>query len=233
MKKLHIAGLARPGVLPPARPVLWSLRPMASADVTDEVLGTGQRRITIRHAPLHGVTPEMLSWWYGGNIVGTMSYGGQRWPRYLVWHPLDHISYEILGAQDGGPVGPGTRIRVREAFQRDPRNILDVTVEVVKLDDTRAIIARRVPGGHVLRLTNEFAPVAQGTVYMSQMEIGAPSLLGRLGLNHLIRRRILPGSGALAWARHHIEEIGNLENFLPRLWEADGGLRTARGPAES
>ena len=77
MKALQLAAISHPDVLPQARPILWPLRPASSAQVTDEVLGTGQRRITIRHAPLHGVTPEMLSWWYGGNIVGTMRYAGQ------------------------------------------------------------------------------------------------------------------------------------------------------------
>src|SRR5687768_14360913 len=182
MKELQLAAISHQDVLPEARPMLWPLRPPSSAEVTDEVLGTGQRRITIRHAHLHGVTPEMLSWWYGGNIVGTMHYAGQEWPRYLVWHPLDHISYEIVDARSDGAVGPGSRIRVREAFQRDPGNLLEVTVEVERLDERMAIIARRVPGGHVLRLTNEFTPVPQGTAYVSRMEIGSPSLLGRSGL---------------------------------------------------
>jgi hypothetical protein len=181
MKELQLAAISHQDVLPEARPMLWPLRPASSAEVTDEVLGTGQRRITIRHAPLHGVTPEMLSWWYGGNIVGTMHYAGQEWPRYLVWHPLDHISYEIVEAGSDGAVGPGSRIRVREAFQRDPGNLLEVTVEVERLDERMAII---------------------------------------------------PGSRALAWARHHIEEIGNLENFLPGLWEADAGHGGAGAPVE-
>jgi hypothetical protein len=32
------------------------------------------------------------------------------------------------------------------------------------------------------------------------------------------RRRAFPPEKLTAWTRHHIEEIGNLENFLPALF---------------
>ncbi len=70
-----------------------------------------------------------------------------------------------------------------------------------RLDERMAIIARRVPGSHVLRLTNEFTLVPQGTAYVSRMETGSHSLLGRSGLNHLIRRRILPSRGLAITSR--------------------------------
>jgi hypothetical protein len=129
-------------MLPPPRPALWPLRPVASADVTDELLPDGRRRITVRHAELPGVTPEMLDWWYG------------------------HVD---------GPV------------------------EVEHRDADAAIIAKRVAGGAVLRLVNEFSATRRGTAYRSRMELGTASIAGRLGLNRLVRRQILaaprPGHG--------------------------------------
>jgi len=207
--------------LPPPRPVLWPLRPIESAAIADELLQDGRRRITIEHAELVGVAPHMLAWWFG-HIVGEMDYAGSIWPRYLVWHPLDHISYEIVGPAVGRTVvAPGTRIRVREAFQRRPDYLLDQTLTVERLDDRAAIIVKHLVSASAVRLTNEFEPTPQGTRYSSRMEIGSSSRLGRLGLNRLLRSRVIPGEQGLAWARHRVEEIGNLEHFLPALYTAE------------
>jgi hypothetical protein len=121
--------------------VLWPLRPVETAGVADEFLADGRRRITIRHAELVGVTPGMLAWWFG-HVVGEMAYAGGVWPRYLVWHPLDHISYQIVHPPGATVVAPGSRIHVREAFQRRTDYLLDQTMTVERLDDRAAVIGR-------------------------------------------------------------------------------------------
>jgi hypothetical protein len=64
---------------------------------------------------------------------------------------------------------------------------------------------------HVLSLVNRFTPTADGTGYVSEVTIGVPRLAG---FNRMLRSRILGGDMALAWVRHHIEEVGNFEHFL-------------------
>jgi len=202
--------------------MLWPLRRADSAIVNIAVLPDGRRRIKIRHAELKGVTPEMLAWWFG-HIEGEMLYAGRRWPRYLVWHPRDHVSYDVVKRGDGrGNVVRGARLHVREAFQRDPRNLLDVIVTVEHIDSDAAIIGSRVLGASTLRLCNCFQRTQTGTRYASVMTIGSESWLGRCGLNWLLRSRILAGNQAHAWVRHHIEEVGNLENFPPAPYAAEG-----------
>jgi hypothetical protein len=201
--------------LPPPRPVLWPLRSLATANVEDAVLSDGRRQITIDHAPLRGVSPAMLDWWYH-NVEGDMEYAGARWPRYCVWHPLDHISYRVTGRRNGRVV-PGTRLHIREAFQRVPENLLDLRAEVESIDARAAIIRRRVGPIVVLRLINRFDGVPEGTRYRTQMIIGATGLAGRL-INRLLRGRILHGARGRAWMRHHVEEVGTLEHFLPTLY---------------
>jgi len=93
-------------VMPPARPVQWRLRPKESARITVRTPGSGELQVTIEHAPLGGVTPEMLAWWYG-NVMGTMPYVDAMYPRYLVWHPFDHISCEVVKPPANGRVAPG------------------------------------------------------------------------------------------------------------------------------
>ena len=214
--------------LPAPRPMLWPLRRADSAIVNIAILPDGRRRIKIRHAELKGVTPEMLAWWFG-HIEGEMLYAGRSWPRYLVWHPRDHISYEVVKRGRGrGNVGRGAQLRVREAFDRDPRNLLDVTMTVERIDSEAAIIGSRVLGASALRLCNFFQRTQTGTRYVSIMMIGSESGLGRYGLNWLLRSRILADDQAHAWIKHHIEEVGNLENFLPALYAAEGDRSRSR-----
>lgn len=67
-------------MIPPPRPVLWPLRPVQSARTRVGELD-GRTVVTIEHAPLPGVTAEMLTWWYG-HVPGTMEYAGATYPRY-------------------------------------------------------------------------------------------------------------------------------------------------------
>jgi hypothetical protein len=207
-------------MLPAPRPLLWPLRSVESADTRIDDLPDRRRRISIRHAELKGVSPEMLAWWFG-HVEGEMEYAGAQWPRYLVWHPLDHISYKVVKRTSRDGIAPGTKLHLREAFQRDPRNLLDVTVDVERIDAEMAIISSNVLGMPLLRLANSFEGTATGSLYRTELTIGSSAWIGRFGFNQLVRSRVLAGDMALAWARHHIEEIGNLENFLPALYKTE------------
>ncbi|GAB3410273.1 DAPG hydrolase family protein [Flindersiella endophytica] len=207
--------------LPPPRPALWALRPAESANVEAKPVD-GRMVVTIEHALLAGVTPPMVAWWYA-HVPGTMAYAGATYPRYLVWHPYDHISYEVesgsTGGDGGAEVGPGTHLHIVEALGRDPAKVLNLHVTVEELTDSRAVIARRVLGSSVVRLENEFTAERGGTRYRSRMTLGDDTALGRLLLNQVARTRALPPEKLTSWIGHHIEEIGNLENFLPGLYD--------------
>jgi hypothetical protein len=55
------------------------------------------------------------------------------------------------------------------------------------------------------------------------MELGADTAFGRLLFNRLIRPMVFGDLMGPAWLRHNVEEVGNFEHFLPRLFaeEAD------------
>jgi hypothetical protein len=200
---------------------LWPLRPQESASVSRSD-DSGRRIVTIEHAPLPGVTAEMLSWWYG-HVPGTMQYAGETYPRYLVWHPLDHISYEV--DNKSVPVQAGSKLHIVEALGRDPDSVLDIHVTVEAVNGRSAIISRRIAGSAVVRLENEFESTTAGARYVTRMTLGDDTLPGRLLLNRIARTKALPPPKLERWIRHHIEEIGNLEHFLPTLFDE-------RAPAE-
>jgi hypothetical protein len=211
--------------LPDPRPLLWPLRDRSSAAVRRH----GDRhRTTVRieHAPLRGLNAQMLHWWYG-NVPGSMTYAGGTYPRYLVWHPLDHISYQVVSYRGdvadhtGAPVRTGSELRIREALHRNPDQLIDIRVTVAELGPNRAVIVKRVLGTTIVRLENDFSDAPGGARYRTTLTVGDTTPLARAGLNLVAHRRAFPEARIEPWITHHIEEIGNLEHFLPDLYATE------------
>ena len=203
--------------LPIICPIAWEFRSLTSAETSFTVLEDGRLEIVVKHAVLKGVTPEMLHWWFG-NIEGTMEYTGRIYPRYLVWHPLDHISFRVVQPAPDGTVNAGARIRIVEAFGHDLNNLVDAIAIVEKRDLTGAAMVKRLLGMEVFRLENHFMLVDGGTTCTTRMVVGSASLLGRLLFNRTVRPRLFSNAKGKAWMKHQVEEMGNLEHFLPTLY---------------
>ena len=203
--------------LPPARPFGWTMKSVSSAATDFTVLPNGSFELTIEHELIKGVTPTMLAWWFT-HIGDTMEYRDQTHHRYLVWHPLDHIHWELVKPAPGGGAGVGARFRIVEALGRDLNYLVDSTEEVGKLDEEGITLVIRVAGLEVYRLAHRFIPVEGGTLYRSRMQVGHESLLGKWLINPIMHRFIFTKAMGQAWLRHNIEEVGNFEFFLPALY---------------
>lgn len=175
--------------------------------------------LTIEHELVRGVTPAMLDWWFR-HIGGEMTLDGRPYSRYRVWHPRDHISWQLV---DGDParVDVGARFRIVEAFDRNPSWLVDSVETVTKLDETGIRLERHILGSEVFSLEHWFAPAEDGTRYRSRMELGADTLFGRLLFNRIIRPMLFSDLMGPAWLKHNVEEVGNLERFLPDLYAAE------------
>lgn len=173
-----------------------------------------RRRITIDHRPLAAVTPAMLLDWFT-HLDGTILYGGVVTDRYLAWHPLDHIRWELARPAPGGGAGEGARFHIVEQFGGRPEYRIDVVERVEKLDETGLRLVQRVAGIQIFQLEHTWSAGSDGAHYVSVMDIGARSAL-LTPINRMTKIRF-PDSMARAWVRHNIEEVGQLEHLLPRL----------------
>jgi len=208
--------------LPPERPLLGPLKSVTTATTTQSRLPTGQLELTIDHDVVRGVTPTMLRWWFE-NIGGTMVHDGAPYPRYLLWHPRDHIHWELVRPAPGGGAGRGASFRIVEAFQANPAYYVDSTEYVEKLDEEGISLVREVLGTEVFRLEHRFGPAAAGATYRSRMAVGASSgLVGGI-FNRWLRPRLFSDEMGTAWLTHNVEEVGNFENFLPELYRSSSG----------
>lgn len=197
----------------------WTGRTLDSARWSLTRLPDARLRMTIAHAPLRGITPAMLDWWFR-NIGGTMNWRGTEVPRYHVWHPRDHIHWALSRPAPGGRVGIGAVFRIVEAFQADPRYRIDVQERVTELSPEGITLEGRVLGLRVTRLAHRFTALDEATQYDSVLEVGLDApVLGRL-MNRSVLRLRFPEQMGRAWIVHNIEEVGQLENFLPALHAA-------------
>lgn len=203
--------------IPPERPHAGTMKPVASAKTTQTLLPSGQLELTITHDTVRGVTPAMLCWWFE-NLGQTMTYEGQTWPRYLLWHPRDHIHWELAARSPSGGSGQGAHFRIVEAFAANPAWYVDSTEWVEKLDEEGIALVRRIAGVEVFRLEHRFGQAAGGASYRSRMTVGVASGLARLPFNHVVRPKVFSDAMGTAWLTHNVEEVSMLENILPTLY---------------
>lgn len=195
-------------------PLVVPLRSPDTATVRYSEHPHGRRRVTIDHRPLEGVTPaEVLGWF--SSLGGTMEYAGAVVPRYLAWHPLDHVRWELARPAPGGGAAEGARFRIVERFAGRPEYTVDVVDRVEKLDETGIRLVQRVAGAVVLCLEHTWSAGRGRTHYVSVLDLGARSPLAA-PVNRLLRRRF-PDDMVRAWVRHNVEEVGRLEHLLPLL----------------
>jgi hypothetical protein len=206
--------------IPAPRRLPWPLKPLSSAQTGIGYDRYGRMVMTIDHEMLAGLTPNMVEWWFR-NIGGDMEVEGQVLNRYLVWHPFDHIRWELTNSLPGGGVGVGSRFRIVEAFAADPRFYVDIVDTVIKLDATGiTLVNRDIAGIEITRLNHEFIPAAGGTLYRSTLIVGIGLPLLCHVVNPLIRRFVFSEAMGRAWLRHNVEEVGLLEHIVPALFAA-------------
>jgi DAPG hydrolase PhiG domain len=195
------------------------MKPIGSARTTQANLPGGQLELTIEHDTIRGVTPAMLCWWFE-TLGENMNFGGQSYPRYLLWHPRDHIHWELAQRSPNGGTGQGAYFRIVEAFAANPAYYVDSTEYVEKLDEEGISLVKRIAGVEVFRLEHRFGEAPQGASYRSRMAVGVTSGALRWAFNHLVRPGVFSDAMGTAWLAHNVEEVSMLENILPALYAA-------------
>jgi len=195
--------------LPPLD-VPWAsrLRPTSSAEITTRTLDDGRFEQRVVHAVLPNVTRAMLRWWME-RVGDPIDWDGRRLLAYRLWHPLDHIHF--ARRLDGDRL----RFAIAEAFQADPRYLLDQTFEVPRLDEHGFRLEPRVAGVAVATVDEDWEDAPGGVRWIVTMRLGAlHPILGPL--SRFVTRRKM--AMFLAWQRHNVEEAGCIPEFLPALY---------------
>ncbi len=203
----------------PERPHAGPMKTVGSAKTTQAILPNGQLQLTIEHDTVRGVTPAMLRWWFE-TLGQTMALEGVTYPRYLLWHPRDHIHWELAARSPTTGTGQGSSFRIVEAFGAHPAYYVDSTEYVEKLDEEGISLVRRVAGVEIFRLEHRFGQEREGASYRSCMTVGVATGPFRRLFNTFARPRVFSDAMGTAWLTHNVEEVSMLENLLPALYAA-------------
>lgn len=164
--------------------------------------GEEMEDLVVEHE-LRGVEPEMIDWFWTYLFEGTSEGKEEANRRYRLWHPVDHVSFEV---EEGGTVQ-----RVVEKIGETPPVEMRMRVEnpdetpVPRCSSYRHAVASSIlgkddrPVGWVL---HEYDVMPGGTRMRSTFRLPR-SLL------HAVRE---------ALRRHCLEEMGEFTRFLPQLY---------------
>lgn len=115
-------------LLPRSRPVQpWSFKNLSTARFYSvAVTDTHAVEATVSHAPLPGVSSQMMQWWFEEGIYGKSSYPndttGAVWDNYIRWHPQQHMYQRILAEPTNpGPTQPAVDAAQETSLQQDPQ----------------------------------------------------------------------------------------------------------------
>lgn len=198
----------------------WTCKPVESARSGVRILADGRIHCWIEHEIVRGVTPQMLVWWFK-HLEGDVDYHGQRLNRYRLWHPRDHVAVEYSRRNPDGSVGVGCVIHLTEMLGANPDYLIDVHTDIIKLDEEGFAHRPRFHGFRLAAMDYEFQATREGVRYKNSLTVGAQGAVGRL-VNWFIRKYLFDEARGRAWIKHNIEEVGNLEAFLPDLYARDG-----------
>lgn len=170
----------------------------------------------IKHEVLQEITPAMIKWWYE-NLDGYMAMQNSIYTRYHMWHPLDHMNLRIIKTSIYGDTGVGAIYKTTERIGCRKKQTLITKDQVIRLDESGMVVVKSIFGYPVMRLENTFDTTANGTRMTSDITIGLKN-----NLKQIITGKLRPGldrDTAMGFLKHHVEEIGHLENFLPELYQ--------------
>jgi hypothetical protein len=222
--------------MPEKRDFGWTLKPTSSTHFDVQTRDNGQICIVLNHSLLRDVTAEMLHWWFANfidlkvKLVDIDRYTDQSIPAYLLWHPSDHLSFDlkknILNKHPKPEVG--VAINLREAFDYENKGWGYSVDHALKISYCRAdgwAITKQLPLiGNALALRVHFKDVINqeihiGAHYHCEMVIGVN---GDNSIAKMINKKITSDLSLDffdAWHLHSTEEAGAFENFLPALYK--------------
>lgn len=200
--------------LPDPLKLPWELRENLTARSGVDRLADGRTKYWVDEV-LKGITPQMFVWWFRGGILGDMDVEGRAVPRYRVWHPYDHVGARLL-VDRPAEAARGAVAELEEYFGREPSFYTNPAVRIDQIGEQGITTTWFEHGIAIGHLGHDLEAVPGGMRLGHVMDVPGESTT--VGL--LLAERVWPQAMGEAWIRHGIQEMGNFENFLPRLYDS-------------
>jgi hypothetical protein len=200
----------------------WQIQDTNLAQTNYQYLDNGQILITITHLPLIDITPKMLTWFYKNLPISTVQIGQEIFPWYQIFHPSEHQSINILQPTTDGSSGLGVAVGALIEKKQWFRSYNSLTTErVMAFSEQGMTLKPELAGLSFAQVEHLFIKTKTGTQYQVSSLIGSDLPIIGPVINLIIRYKILPEDMLKQWIRHQVEEVSNLNAFLPKLYQAD------------
>jgi hypothetical protein len=190
-----------------------------------QYLDNGQLLIEIPHVlliePLIKITPQMLHWFYQNMPASTVqiSKRQQRLSWYQIFHPSEHGVIHLLESDEMGikKTDTGTLMQKEEWFGPYYKQ---GTERIILLSDQGMKVQFELAGLTFGHSEHVFIQTSGGSQYKIRTTIGSDlPIIGPI-INVILRYKMFPKPMLEHWIRHQVEEISNLNAFLPPLYIA-------------
>src|SRR5262249_22707882 len=110
-----------------------------------------------------------------------------------------------------------------EAFGANMKHLVEADFHLRKLDTAGATLQMYALGQTVMSIHASFAAEGTATRIITTMTVGFSGWGGALGVNRPLIGWFFSAERRCAWLKHIVEEIGNLQFFLPELYHRHTG----------
>lgn len=198
----------------------WLLTDTSLAQTNYKYLENGQILITITHVPLISITPQMLTWFYRNLPISTVQIGQETLSWYQIFHQSEHKSINISQPATDGSSGLGVGALIEKKQWFGSYNNL-TTERVVELSEQGITFEPELAGLSFAKIEHLFTKTTTGTQYQVTSLIGSDLPIIGPVINLIIRYKLFPDPMIKQWIRHQVEEVSNLNIFLPKLYHAE------------
>ncbi|WP_412550923.1 hypothetical protein [Shimia sp. MIT910701] len=204
--------------LPPPGAFDWSLRGLEEAETVFTQSRDGRIIMEVRHPVVAGVTCEMVHWWFGVYAHLKLQIDGDVFDAFKVWHPRDHKYLRRADAEWSGPLRPGDRVSLSEAYGPSQEYSNTETVQIVRLDQQGFGLRAIRLGLTVADLSYAFDDTPEGLEVSTRLCVGVANGWAKTLINQVFLPLLFDEKKTEAWMLHNVEEVSSWASFLPEVF---------------
>lgn len=196
----------------------WSLRGLEDAETVFTQSRDGRIIMEVRHPVVPGVTTEMVHWWFGVYAHLKLQIDGEIFDGFQVCHARDHKYMRRADKGWSGPLRPGDRVSLSEAYGPKQEYSTSETVQIVRIDRAGFGLRANRLGLAVADLSYAYEDTPEGLKVSTRLCVGVASGWAKTLINQVFVPLLFDEKKTEAWMLHNVEEVSSWANFLPAIF---------------
>jgi hypothetical protein len=198
----------------------WAMRSLESAAIRMIVSDNSRVRVCIGHELLKKISPKMMCWWFN-HLEGVCEIDGVTRSRFQLWHPFDHLYCKILQPKSRHGWLSKKKTRLLEKTRQPGGRMVKQVYTIEKRTQHEVILTSGNNRGIRTTIHHLFQAINGGCKCDTIIDVYLPRGPLKLALELFAKKPLQDILSERLLIRHYVEEMGNLEQFLPELYWAE------------